>query len=30
MKADGSLKKIFDAYGMPMVDGDYSVKGPNR
>lgn len=30
MKADGSLGKLFDTYGMPMVDGDYTVKGPGR
>lgn len=30
MKADGSLGKLFDSYGLPMIDGDYSVKGPNR
>lgn len=30
MKADGSLKTLFDAYGLPMIAGDYSVKGPNR
>jgi polar amino acid transport system substrate-binding protein len=30
MKADGSLKKLFDSYGLPMVSGDYSVKGPGR
>ncbi|MFN3718271.1 MAG: ABC transporter substrate-binding protein [Rhizobium rhizophilum] len=30
MKADGSLGKLFDAYGMPMVAGDYAVKGPGR
>lgn len=30
MKGDGSLGKLFDAYGLPMVEGDYSVKGPNR
>jgi polar amino acid transport system substrate-binding protein len=30
MKADGSLKALFDKYGLPMVAGDYSVKGPGR
>ncbi|WP_368517408.1 ABC transporter substrate-binding protein [Rhizobium sp.] len=30
MKADGSLKTLFDKYGLPMVAGDYSVKGPGR
>ncbi|MCX8995956.1 ABC transporter substrate-binding protein [Rhizobiaceae bacterium BDR2-2] len=30
MKADGSLGKLFDTYGLPMVQGDYAVKGPNR
>jgi polar amino acid transport system substrate-binding protein len=30
MKADGSLKELFDKYGLPMVSGDYSVKGPGR
>ncbi|WP_337269904.1 ABC transporter substrate-binding protein [Oryzifoliimicrobium ureilyticus] len=30
MKADGSLKALFDKYGMAMVAGDYSVKGPRR
>jgi polar amino acid transport system substrate-binding protein len=30
MKADGSLKALFDKYGIPMVAGDYSVKGPGR
>lgn len=30
MKADGSLKALFDKYGLPMVSGDYSVKGPGR
>ncbi|MFK0333706.1 ABC transporter substrate-binding protein [Rhizobium sp. NPDC090275] len=30
MKTDGSLKALFDKYGMPMVAGDYSVKGPGR
>lgn len=30
MKADGSLGKLFDSYGLPMIAGDYSVKGPNR
>lgn len=30
MKADGSLKTLFDAYGLPMIAGDYTVKGPNR
>ena len=30
MKADGSLGKLFETYGMPMVAGDYSVKGPKR
>ncbi|MBB4273603.1 ABC transporter substrate-binding protein [Rhizobium mongolense] len=30
MKADGSLKALFDEYGLPMVAGDYSVKGPGR
>jgi polar amino acid transport system substrate-binding protein len=30
MKADGSLKTLFDKYGLPMVTGDYSVKGPGR
>ncbi|WP_420359841.1 ABC transporter substrate-binding protein [Agrobacterium vitis] len=30
MKADGSLGKLFESYGLPMIDGDYSVKGPNR
>lgn len=30
MKADGSLAKLFDSYGLPMVAGDYSVKGPGR
>jgi polar amino acid transport system substrate-binding protein len=30
MKADGSLGKLFDSYGLPMVAGDYSVKGPGR
>jgi polar amino acid transport system substrate-binding protein len=30
MKADGSLEKLFDSYGLPMIAGDYSVKGPNR
>lgn len=30
MKADGSLGKLFDSYGMPMVTSDYSVKGPGR
>lgn len=30
MKADGSLGKLFESYGLPMVAGDYSVKGPNR
>lgn len=30
MKADGSLKKLFDAYGLPLVDGDFAVKGPGR
>nr|WP_272212498.1 ABC transporter substrate-binding protein [Marinicella sp. W31]MDC2878412.1 ABC transporter substrate-binding protein [Marinicella sp. W31] len=30
MKADGSLGALFDEYGLPMVDGDYTVKGPGR
>lgn len=30
MKADGSLKTLFDKYGLPIVAGDYSVKGPGR
>lgn len=30
MKADGSLGKLFDRYGLPMIDGGYVVKGPNR
>jgi polar amino acid transport system substrate-binding protein len=30
MKADGSLKTLFDKYGLPMVSGDYSVRGPGR
>ena len=30
MKADGSLKTLFDKYGLPMVASDYSVKGPGR
>lgn len=30
MKTDGSLKTLFDKYGLPMVAGDYSVKGPGR
>ncbi|TBY11261.1 ABC transporter substrate-binding protein [Rhizobium laguerreae] len=30
MKTDGSLKALFDKYGLPMVAGDYSVKGPGR
>jgi polar amino acid transport system substrate-binding protein len=30
MKADGSLGKLFDRYGLPMIDGNYAVKGPNR
>ena len=30
MKADGSLKTLFDAYGLPLVDGDFAVKGPGR
>lgn len=30
MKADGSLGKLFDSYGLPMIAGDYSVKGPGR
>ncbi|UTD28035.1 ABC transporter substrate-binding protein [Bradyrhizobium sp. WD16] len=30
MKADGSLKKLFDSYGLPVIAGDYAVKGPNR
>ncbi|SCW50551.1 polar amino acid transport system substrate-binding protein [Rhizobium mongolense subsp. loessense] len=30
MKADGSLKALFDKYGLPMVASDYSVKGPGR
>jgi len=30
MKVDGSLKTLFDKYGLPMVAGDYSVKGPGR
>lgn len=30
MKADGSLEKLFDSYGLPMIAGDYSVKGPGR
>lgn len=30
MKTDGSLGKLFDSYGLPMIAGDYSVKGPNR
>ena len=30
MKADGSLKALFDKYGLPMIAGDYSVKGPGR
>ncbi|ASW09451.1 ABC transporter substrate-binding protein [Rhizobium sp. 11515TR] len=30
MKADGSLKTLFNKYGLPMVAGDYSVKGPGR
>ena len=30
MKADGSLGKLFDSYGLPMIAGDYTVKGPGR
>lgn len=30
MKADGSLAKLFDSYGLPMLETDFSVKGPNR
>jgi polar amino acid transport system substrate-binding protein len=30
MKADGSLQKLFDSYGLPMISGDYGVKGPGR
>ncbi len=30
MKTDGSLGKLFDSYGLPMIAGDYSVKGPGR
>ncbi|MGL4092372.1 ABC transporter substrate-binding protein [Agrobacterium cavarae] len=30
MKTDGSLGKLFDSYGLPMIAGDYSVKGPSR
>ena len=30
MKADGYLGKLFDGYGLEMVDGDYSVAGPGR
>lgn len=30
MKADGSLEALFTSYGLPMIDGDYSVKGPGR
>jgi polar amino acid transport system substrate-binding protein len=30
MKTDGSLKTLFDKYGLPMVSSDYSVKGPGR
>ncbi len=30
MKADGTLGALFEEYGLPMVDGDYSVKGPGR
>ncbi|MDQ2079978.1 ABC transporter substrate-binding protein [Xanthobacteraceae bacterium Astr-EGSB] len=30
MKADGSLGKLFERYGLPMIDGGYVVKGPNR
>jgi polar amino acid transport system substrate-binding protein len=30
MKADGSLTALFDSYGLPMPESDYSVKGPGR
>lgn len=30
MKTDSSLGKLFDSYGLPMIAGDYSVKGPGR
>lgn len=30
MKTDGSLGKLFDSYGLPMIAGDYAVKGPGR
>ena len=30
MKADGSLVALFDSYGLPMPESDYSVKGPGR
>jgi ABC-type amino acid transport/signal transduction systems, periplasmic component/domain len=30
MKADGSLAALFDSYGVPMPETDYSVKGPGR
>jgi polar amino acid transport system substrate-binding protein len=30
MKADGSLKTLFDKYGLPMIEGEYSVRGPGR
>jgi polar amino acid transport system substrate-binding protein len=30
MKADGSLGKLFDRYGLPMIEGAYVVKGPGR
>ncbi|TCT36282.1 amino acid ABC transporter substrate-binding protein (PAAT family) [Martelella mediterranea] len=30
MKADGSLSALFEEYGLPMVEGDYTVHGPNR
>ncbi|WP_210288086.1 ABC transporter substrate-binding protein [Martelella radicis] len=30
MKADGTLGALFEEYGLPMVDGDYSVMGPGR
>ena len=30
MKTDGSLGKLFDSYGLPMIASDYSVKGPGR
>ena len=30
MRADGSMKKLFDAYGVPLPEGAYAVEGPGR